>query len=92
MQLFKFYFGLSLSQCLYKITDNLSKILQKQIMSALREKELAYLTVKTLEGMRNDCDFSLFTERMKLPEKNVETLSAPAVPPPRKRKRPNYSI
>ena len=92
MQSFKFYFGLNLSQRLYEITNNLSKNLQKQKMSALRGKELAGLTLKTLEGMRNDRDFGLFYERIKLSAKNVETLLAPAVPPPRKGKRPNYSI
>lgn len=90
MESFKFYFGLMLSQRLYSITDNLSKTLQKEKMSALKGKELADLTVKTFEGMRNERDFNLFYEKTKSSASKIEAVSAPTVP--RKRKRPNYSI
>ena len=50
MEMFAFYFGLSLSQRFYAITDNLSKTLQKEKISALQGKELADLTVETLEN------------------------------------------
>ena len=59
MKLFKFYFGLNLSQRFYAIMDNLSKTLEQEKMSALRGKELADLTEQTLENMRNEHDFSL---------------------------------
>ena len=90
MESFKFYFGLMLSQRLYSITDNLSKTLQKEKMSALKGKELADLTVKTFEGMRNERDFNLFYEKTKSSASKIEAVSTPTVP--RKRKRPNYSI
>ena len=51
MKLFTFYFGLNLSKSLYLITDNLSKTLQKEKMSAIGGKELAGFTVKTLKIM-----------------------------------------
>ena len=59
MKLFKFYFGLNLSQRFYTIMDNLSKTLEQEKVSALRGKELADLTEQTLENMRNKHDFSL---------------------------------
>lgn len=90
MQTFKFFFGLTLSHRLYSITDNLSKTLQKERMSALSGKELADLTIKTLEGMRNERDFSLFYEKVKFSANRLKEVSEPIVP--RKRKRPNYSI
>ena len=90
MKSFRFYFGLSLSQRLYAITDNLSKTLQQERMSALRGKELADLTVKTLENMRNERDFSLLYEKIKLSASKIEPISPPTLT--RKRRKPNYSI
>lgn len=90
MKLFKFYFGLILSQRLYAITDNLSKTLQQERMSALRGKELADLIVQTLENMRNERDFSLLYEKIKLSASKIEAISPPALT--RKRRKPNYSM
>ena len=53
-------FGLRLGQKLYGMTDNLSKTLQKEKMSALSGKNLSELTIKTIQRMRNDKDFFLF--------------------------------
>jgi len=90
METFTFYFGLSLSHRLYAITDNLSKTLQKEKMSAIQGKELANMTIKTLENMRNERDFKLLYEKITQSAKKISAVSEPAVP--RKRKRPNYSI
>ena len=90
MEMFAFYFGLSLSQRFYAITDNLSKTLQKEKMSALQGKELADLTVETLENMRNESDFKLLYEKITMYAKKISAILEPAVP--RKRKRPHYSI
>lgn len=59
-------------------------------MSALRGKELADFTVQTSENMRNEHDFSLLYEKIKVSTSKIEAISPPALP--RKRKRPNYSI
>ena len=88
MKLFTFYLGLNLSKSLYLITDNLSKTLQKEKMSAIGGKELAGLTVKTLKNMRNDRDFKLFYEKIKTSTSKIDEV--PMLP--RKRKKPNYSI
>ena len=59
MKTFNFFFGYSLGQRHYNLTDNLSKTLQKEKMSAVSGQRLASLTVKTIKSMRNDSDFDL---------------------------------
>ena len=63
MKLCKFCFGLSLSQNLYVITNNLSKTLRQEKISVLRVNGLADVTVQTLENMRNEHDFSLLYKK-----------------------------
>ena len=60
MQQFNFLFGLKLCEHILKITDNLSKILQKKSLSAGEAQHVTELTVTTLKKMRTDNDFSLF--------------------------------
>ena len=55
MTTFDLLFGLQL-----KITDNLSRTLQKQSMSAAEGQSVAELTVKTLKSMRTDENFTFF--------------------------------
>ena len=62
MESFKFYFGFQLDHKLYAHIDNLSKTLQQEKMSAIKGKSLADLTVQTLEGICNDCDYNLSTK------------------------------
>ena len=56
----KFYFELQLGHKLYAHTDNLSKTLQQEKMSAIKGKSLGDLTVEILEAICNDRDYSLF--------------------------------
>ena len=90
MESFSFYFGLNLGRKLYAHTDNLSKTLQKEKMSAISGKELADLTIKTMQGMRNDRDFDLFYETVTKSASSIDFVSIPTAP--RKRKRPKYDI
>ena len=60
MTTFDLLFGLQLSMKILKITDNLSRTLQKQSMSAAEGQSVAELTVKTLKSMRTDENFSAF--------------------------------
>ena len=53
MKKFSFFFGLCLGQRLFSLTDNLSKTLQKESMSAVSVHRLAMLTKKTVDGMRH---------------------------------------
>ena len=48
---FQFFYGLNLSQRLFSISDNLSKTLQKESMSALSGLHIAELTVKACQKM-----------------------------------------
>ena len=73
MKSFSFYFGLNLGRKLYAHTDNLSKTLQKEKMSAISGKELADLTIKTMHGMRNDRDLICSTRQS--PSEQVRSIS-----------------
>ena len=57
---FQFLYGLNLSQRLFGISNNLSKTLQKESMSALNGLHLAELTVKTYQKIRSDVETELF--------------------------------
>ena len=54
-------FGLKLCERILLITDNLRMTLQKESMSPSEVHEIAKLTVDTLNGMRNDDAFKLFS-------------------------------
>ena len=89
METFNFFFGLLLSHRIYSITDNLSKTLQKEKMSALNGQRLALLTLKTLQNMRKDDDFKLFFD---LVIKKADKLDIEEPKMPRKRRKPKCSI
>ena len=57
---FQFLYGLHLSQRLFSISDNLSRALQSQAMSALSGLHMAELTIKTFKEMRTDNNAELF--------------------------------
>ena len=62
MSNFNVLFGLKLCERILKITDNLSKTLQKQLqsLSAAETQHTTALSVTTLEKMRTADNFSLF--------------------------------
>ena len=62
MELFKFYFRFQLGRKIYAHTNNLSKTLHQERMSAIKGKSLADLTVQTLDRIRNDRDYNLLYE------------------------------
>ena len=90
MESFSFYFGLNFGQRLFAHTDNLSKTLQKEKMLAIQGKELADLTVKTLQSIRSDPDYKLFYKSVEKSAGKISEISPPTVP--RKRKKPRYDI
>ena len=57
---FHFFYGLNLSQRLFALSNNLSKTLQKESMSALSGIHLAELTVQTYQKMRSVEEGELF--------------------------------
>ena len=64
MACYNLLFGLKLSERVLKITDNLSKTLQTQSLSAAESHGLAEMTCTTLKRMRSDEAFKLFFGRV----------------------------
>ena len=54
-------FGLQLCKRILLITDNLSKTLQKQSLSATEGQEVVHLTLQTLQNMRNTDSLDVMT-------------------------------
>ena len=86
MMTFEYLFGLVLGERILKHTDYLSKTLQNPSLTASEGEQVAELTCKTLERIRNTESFDLFWENLMLlqTEKGV---NEPVLP--RKRKVPS---
>ena len=98
MSTFNLLFGLKLCERILKMTDNLSKTLQKGTLSAANAQHIASLTVTTLCKMRMDAEFQAFFAMIK---SLCTSVGAEQPSLPRKRKVPrkidngngdNYSI
>ena len=85
MNTFSFFFGVMLGQLLFSHSDNLSRTLQKRDISAAGAQEVASMTLKTLEKIRNDTDFHLFWFKV---TKIANKLDVEEPQPPRRRKTP----
>ena len=66
-------------------TDNLSKTLQHNQISAAEGQQLAQMTVRTLKMLRSEQAYDLFWFEV---NKKAETLNIPELELPRQRKRP----
>ena len=64
MQSFNFLFCIVLSEMILRHTDKLSKTLQQPNLSSIEGHDITMLTVKTLEGLRNENDFELFWQKI----------------------------
>ena len=64
MKKFEFFFGVSLGLLILRHTDNLSRTVQKEDMSAAEGQEVVSLTLTTLKSIRNDASFDLFWQRV----------------------------
>ena len=87
MSQYRLLFGLHLCKKLLLITDNLSKTLQKQSLSAAEGQEVAKLSLQTLKNMRNTDSFNLF---FSLVEKFRQQTGGDEPVLPRKRKAPQH--
>lgn len=85
MATFDYLFGITLGQLLLQHSDNLSKTLQNPLLMASEAQEIAALTCKTLERMRNDESFDLFWQKV-LRLQQQHGVREPELP--RKRKAP----
>ena len=78
-------FGLKLCERVLKVTDNLSRTLQLESLSATEAHQLAEMTCTTLRNMRTEEAFDLFFQRMELLRQEAGA-QEPSLP--RKRKTP----
>ena len=86
MSQYKLLFGLHLCERILKITDNLSKTLQTQSLSASEARKIAKYTIQTLQEMRTDVMFDVFFEYVESLRKRTDT-EEPILP--RKRRVPS---
>ena len=61
-----------LAEIVLRHTDNLSRALQHQTMSAAAGQEISPMTVKTLQSLRNDESFGLFWAKVILAADHME--------------------
>ena len=85
MKTFNYLYGVLLGKVIFRNTDNLSRTLQHQHLSAAEGQNVASLTVKTLEKIRTDDAFVLFWKKAGL-VRSQHNVSEPEQP--RRRKTP----
>ena len=83
MQRFEFFFGVSLGFLILKHTDNLSRALQKEDISAAEGKTIADMTVSTLKSLRSDSCSDLFWQKTTA-SAEAEHVNPPSLPRQRK--------
>ena len=88
MEYFDLFFGLNLGYQIFSHTDNLSKTLQAEKMSACSSKSLAEMTIKVLQSMRREQSFNSFYDTVTKKSTDYEFIKEAVNP--RKRKSPNY--
>ena len=86
MKSFDYFFGLSLGQRIYAHTDNLSKTLQNEKLSAVSGQRNAELTKRALQSIRTDQCFQAFYESVIRKKERFPAVSEPVLP--RKRRVP----
>lgn len=85
MHTFDFYYGLSLGECLLRNADNLSATLQAKDISAAEGKCVAMKTLKAIQHMRSEDNFTLFWEKI---QKNAREVFVEEPHLPRRRRMP----
>ena len=79
MRTFNFLFGTVLCEMLLCHTDNLSKALQKKIISAAEGQGVAKMVIATLCTLRTEESFSLFWKKVEAIAKSL-TVGEPQLP------------
>ena len=83
METFDFFYGVYLGKLVLKHADNLSRTLQNPTISAAEGQRVAELTVSVLEKIRDDSEFDLFWELVKM-KASVLEVGDPKLPRQRK--------
>ena len=79
MGIFNYLFGVMLGYDIFRHTDNFSKALQQEALTASEGQELGKLAIECLQKMRNDIKFDHFGEKVEAVRINVDVVE-PAVP------------
>ena len=90
MRKFDFFFGLNIGQRLYSHTNNISKTLQAETVSACTSKRTAELVVCVLEGLRNEDSFKSVFQISTDNARTIDFIEQPGLS--RKRKAAQYLI
>ena len=61
------------------MTDNFSKVSQKEKMSDVSGQQLASMTAKTIQSMRNDLNFDLFYQTVSKKAERIDDLNKPVL-------------
>ena len=61
------------------MTDNFSKVSQKGKMSDVSGQQLASMTAKTIQSMRNDLNFDLFYQTVSKKAERIDDLNKPVL-------------
>ena len=88
MNTFRYLFGLLLSELVLRHVDKLSQTIRSPDLSSVEGKEIAMLTVKTLQSIRSDTNFDLFWKKVEQKRTSFE-VEEPTLP--RKRKVPRLN-
>ena len=79
MESFELYFGLHLGTRFYSHTDSLARSVQNKGMPACISKRLAYLTIQTLETLRNEERYENFYETVLKTGKLHQSVNSPTL-------------
>ena len=84
---FDYFFGISLGLLLLRYTDNLSKTMHHDDMSAAEGQDVTAMTIHTLKSLRNNASFDLYWRKTTAAASNLE-INEPTLPcrqkPPRR--------
>ena len=88
---FDLFFGLKIGHRLFSHTDNLSRTLQAEKMSASDSKRNAYLVIAVLESMGNEKSFNGLYDAIVAKSNGYEFIKDP-ISKRKRRKAPKYSV
>lgn len=84
MSSFEFCMMLEISLELFCVTDRLSKIMQKETISAMEGKKVTELVLSTIDGWRNENHYNDLWNKTEVMHKNISA-DEPTMPRQRKR-------
>ena len=84
MQRFQFFFGCQLGEAILRLTDNLSRVLQNPLLSAIESQELVHNVVALLLVQRSDDSFDQFWKDLLKKQQKFNSIEEATLPRIRK--------